>query len=222
MEDFPGGGAAEVSEVAGGGEFLCAAGGDDGALFERGVKVGRDLGPTAAVLEFRRKHEGERDEAGVGVAGFDELSGLRDVFAVDDFGPGDGPGAEFFEGLLRGAAVGGGGGIGDGDFSDRRVADGDGGIGDVQVGSGGPKDEPADGKSGEGFGVGSALGDKGAGVVEVGGEENVVGGAVGDLRDEVTGGSGGDGKCDLGGGSAELGVEGIERVDEVGRGGDGE
>ena len=136
LENLPGGGAAEKGEITGGGGVFRAAGSDDGALFERSVKGGRDLGPTTAVFQFRREHEGERDEASVGVAGFDELSGLCDIFADDDFGLRARPGAEFFEGLLRSAAVGRGSGVGDGDFSDRRVADGDGRIGDVEVGSG--------------------------------------------------------------------------------------
>ncbi len=67
-----------------GGVALGGVADDDGALLDGRVKVARDDEVGAAGGQAGRERGGERDEAGVGVAGVDELRGLGDVFGGDE------------------------------------------------------------------------------------------------------------------------------------------
>ena len=66
--------------------FVGGFGEDDGALADLGILRGRDQGVHADLLEVRSGGDGKREEAELGVAGFDELRGLRDVFCDDKLG----------------------------------------------------------------------------------------------------------------------------------------
>jgi hypothetical protein len=221
QEELAGGGGAEESEKVAGGGVGFAAASEDGDLIERGVMIAGNFNPLAAIFEIGSEDEREGDEAGVGVAGLDELGGLRDVFADDDLGPRFGPEAEFFEGLARGAAVGSGVGVGDGDFANGRGAEDGGEIFEDEVGFGGPEHEAADGEGRERRCGGVAGGDEGLRIVDVGGEEDIEGRAVADLRDKAARGAGNGGDGGVGGGFFEGGDDVGEDVDEIGGGGDG-
>ena len=64
--------------------------------------------------------DGERDEAGLGVAGFGELRGLGNVFGDGEFRLELRVEAEVLEGLLRGEAVGRVRWVGDGEAREPR------------------------------------------------------------------------------------------------------
>ena len=85
LENLAGRIAFEKREVAGRGGIGGAALGDDDALVEWGVERGGDFNPATLVPEFRREDKRARNETSIGVTGFDELGGLRDVFTGDNF-----------------------------------------------------------------------------------------------------------------------------------------
>src|SRR5271165_511700 len=77
------GGGQEEAEELFGGIALRRGFNEDGALLDGRVKIVGDDEVFAAGGESRREGRGKRDEAGVGVAGVDELRGLGNVFGGD-------------------------------------------------------------------------------------------------------------------------------------------
>ena len=132
---------------------------------------------------------GERDEAGVGIAGFRELGGLGDVLGGDEFG---------FEGLGEleagnggdgGSSVGGAIGIGNGQALETGVAQGcKGGVGPLRVVAR-PENERAasigDGGLRSVWILSFAGIDQALGIAEVGRKKEVEGCSVGDLGGEA-------------------------------------
>ena len=220
LENLAGRIAFEEREVAGRGGIGGAALRDDDALVEWGVERGGDFNPATLVPEFRREDKRARNETSIGVTSFDELGGLRDVFTGDNFESSGRGEAEVIDDLQGRAAVGRGDGICDGEFLYRGIIYGSDDVRDLDPGLGGPEHEATDGEGREGFGVGVAGFDEGLRVIEIGREENVVGRAVGDLRDQVARSAGGASQSDVGRRLLERGVERIEGVDEVGGRGD--
>ena len=74
----------EKDEELFGGGALRALRHDNRALLDGRIEVARNDEIMAVGSEARGEGGGERDEAGVGVAGVDELRGLGDVFGSDD------------------------------------------------------------------------------------------------------------------------------------------
>jgi hypothetical protein len=182
-----GGGAEPVKEVVGVGLVLGLEH-DDGALADFGIGLLGDTDKRSGLLHLRRGGRGEGDEAELRVAGLDELRGLRDVFRLDDarlelvveLHPG--------EGGDGGAAVGCVIGVGDGEGHEARIAESVLRERLERRVLARPEDEDA-ASIGNGLsGVGEVSGDDLLGEAEVGGEEEVGGGAVEDLRGERGGG----------------------------------
>lgn len=221
-EDFAGGGGAEEIEETQGGGAGGAARSEDGSVFERQVELGGNFEPATAVFQARRKNEREGDEAGVGVAGFDELSGLSDVVADDEFGRGVGGEVERGEDLQCGASVGGRGGICDREFANGGVAHDGGDRLERESGASGPEHEAAGGEDGKAGAFGVAGSDERFGVVAIGGQKNVARGTMTDLGDETAGGAGEEGELDVGRRAGEFRGESVEDVNEIRCGGDGD
>ena len=74
----------EIDEEGAGGVKIVGTFQDDGGLNERSVLLLRNF---PGVARGERRREGERfgEDADLGVSGLNELSGLRDVFAEDEF-----------------------------------------------------------------------------------------------------------------------------------------
>jgi len=97
-------------------ELLVLAGfEDDAGLLDGGVGVRWDGDEPAELAEVCARGDGERDEAGLGVAGLGELRGLADVFGDGEFGLELRIEAHVLKRLLRGEAVGRVRGVGDGE-----------------------------------------------------------------------------------------------------------
>ncbi len=73
----------KVEQLVRGGALLGVAD-DDRALLDGRIEIAWDDEVRAVGAEARRERGGERDEAGVGVAGVDKLRGLGDVFGGDE------------------------------------------------------------------------------------------------------------------------------------------
>lgn len=140
------------------------------------------------------------EDTNFGVSGLDELGGLGDVFAENE------PGFYFFveagvfEGFDGGATVRGVIGIGDGYFLDRGIEKGlPAGFFGIEFGIGGrPENEFADGVR-----IGGVRDDEAglaefARIVAVGGEEEIEGSAVLNLREEIAAGAEGEIEFDAG------------------------
>ncbi|MEN9633412.1 MAG: hypothetical protein RL077_1816 [Verrucomicrobiota bacterium] len=141
-----------------------------------------DFLPTTDGAERAGDDQRERDEAGVGVFGLDKLGGLRDIFPEDELGLNRGPEAEVREDLLRGAAVRGVRRVRDREFIYEGVLNNGARIVEIKILARGPEDEPAERVRSEGSGVGVLGRDESVRVAEIGGEKDIVGRAVGDLR----------------------------------------
>jgi len=169
----------EESEEATGGVGVRAAADDDRALQDGRIVFDGNTQEVAVGAEAWRERGGERDEPDLGVAGVSILRGLGNVFCDAEMWLDDGGEAEVVERGLGGASVGRVLGIGDGDGLDG--AEGiEGKRGDAGVVAG-PEDEGSarvdEGVVLFGFsGVDDALGER-----EVGGHEEIEGGAVNDL-----------------------------------------
>ena len=198
-EALLGGGAFEpLEEVVGGGLILRGLQ-DNGALADLGIAVRRQANEAAEVAEVGRTGDGEGDEAHLGIAGFGELSGLRDVLGDDQLADGGGGEAQAFEGPGGGVAIGCVQAVGDGDsgyFGAGERVDGE------RLGGGivaCPENEDAVGV-GHGRGaVGEAGDDELLGMHVVGGEEDVLWIAVEQLLGERCGGAEGGDDFDAGG-----------------------
>ena len=106
-------------------ELLLATGfEDDTGLLDGSVDVGGDPDEGAEGAEVFAAGDGERDEAGLRVAGLGELRGLRDVFGDGELGLELCVEAEMLERLLRGEAVGRVRGVGDGEACEARIFEG--------------------------------------------------------------------------------------------------
>jgi hypothetical protein len=192
---------------------------DDDAALDDGWVEERKADEGSHFAELWGAGDGEGNEAGLGVAAGGELRGLGDVFGDDEFGfylVGD---AELGELAGGGEAVRGVEVIGDGDASD--LVAGEGVDGERLRGRvlAGPEDEDAVGVGHGLGGVGELAGDELFGVNEVGGEEDIEGGAGFDLLHERGGAAEGGDELDAGGvfvGGGESGQDGLE----VGGGGD--
>ena len=88
---------------------------DDASLLDGRVGVGGDADEGADRAEVFAACDGERDETGLGVAGFGELGSLGDVFGDGELGLQLFVEAEVLERLLGGKAVGRVGWVGDGE-----------------------------------------------------------------------------------------------------------
>ncbi len=151
----------------------------------------------------------------------DELGGLGNIFAKDEFGFYFFIEAGVFEGFEGGAAVRRVIGVGDGDFLDGGIEKGlpTGFFGSEFGIAGRPEHEFSDGVRISGVGEDESGFIEFAGVVGVGGEEEVEGSAVLDLREEIAAGAEGEREFDAGlffVGGSEIG----EGEFEVGGGGD--
>ena len=96
---------------------------DDCALLDGRIEIARDDEVGAGGGQARGERGGERDEAGVGVAGVDKLRGLGDVFGGGEARLERVVELEAGEGGDGGAAVGRAVGIGDGEALEGGVAE---------------------------------------------------------------------------------------------------
>ena len=165
-----------------------AAANDDCALHDGRVIVSRHADEMAVGLEARGECGGERKEADLGVAGVGELRSLRDVLGDAQTRLHSREEARMLERGARGAAVGSVIRVGDGDGWNRGAAQSIKGEGRDAGVIARPEDE-CSASVGKGLrffgfaGVDHALREG-----EVGGHEEIEGGAVDDLRGEGRGG----------------------------------
>ena len=189
----------QVGEQLVGGVALGGFGEDDGALLDVGVEAVGNDGVGSAGGEARGEGGGEGDEAGVGVAGVNELGGLGYVLGGDEAGLELVVKVEAGEGGDGGAAIGCAVGVGEGEAAEVGAAEQiEGGRREAGVFAG-PEDERAPAVEDGGGGVGEAGGDEAAGIAEIGGEKEVKGRAILDLGGEHGGGLEGGLSVDAGG-----------------------
>ena len=194
---------------------------DDGALLDVGVEAIGNDGVGSAGGEARGEGGGEGDEAGVGVAGVNELGGLGYVLGGDEAGLELVVKVKAGEGGDGGAAIGCAVGVGEGESAEVGAAQQiEGGRREARVFAR-PEDERAAAVEDGCGGVGEAGGDEAAGVAEVGGEKKVKGRPVLDLGGQHGGGLEGGFSADAGG-LLELFEDGRQNGLEVSRGGDTE
>ena len=171
---------------------------DDAALADLGVAVGSEKNVGAEVSVVGRVCDGERDDGDLGIAGFGELGGLADVFSDDKFARDLVREAEAGESLFGGEAVGSMLTVGYGNllyFGTREGVESEWLRRRVFAC---PEDEDAMSVGNWSFGRGETRGDKLLRVNVVGGEEDVLGVAVGDLLGKSGGGAEGCDDLDAG------------------------
>ena len=189
----------DVCEESNGGVFVGGSFQDDERLEKRCVLFLRNF-PRVAGGEGRRGCNGSGKDADFGVAGLNELGRLGNIFTKDEFRFYFFVEAGGFEGFDGGAAIGCVIGIGDGDFLDggieKRLPAG---FLRIEFGVGGrPEDESTNGVRIGGVGEDETGHVEFVRVIAVGGEEDVEGGAVLDLREEVAAGAEGEIYFDVG------------------------
>jgi len=174
IKDFYAFGAHEETEECSRLLLMAASGEDSAGLADGIVKAFGQQGSAA----FEQTPGGDDR---IGVSAFGVLEGLPDVFAVDDLILDGAPQTGALEGLAGGRAVGSMLGIGDGDVFDFGTAE----VFKLLHGSGKrPQPDPAFSVDGDRVRDEVTGADEVVNIEFVGGEENIVGSAAGDLPGE--------------------------------------